>query len=141
MMGSYSVHKCDPDGTELGALDGPPFAMPGRVVHLPDVDLYGRVRLWWRCCGAVLVEFMTDLDDLECADTVTTRHRLDEMAMPVLGVSYSVPCVGASWSLNLPCGHITGEGCDCDTIAAEAADQDDDHECGPGIQYCCDNGD
>lgn len=124
MTSSYGVHVCDAPATPVTALDTPTYAAPGQVVHLPETGLYGRVRLWWRCCGAVLVEMMTDPDDVECATTVTSRCRLDELTPPPAGVMYSVPCVGADWSLTLVCGHLAGEGCDCDTIAAEADGQD-----------------
>lgn len=113
-------HICDKNGAPLGALDGPTFAEPGRVVWLADVDMFGRVRLWWRCCGAVLVEFMVFPDEPERAETYTARLRLDDLSMPPHGRSYSVPCAGSAWSLSLPCGHLKGEGCDCDTIALEA---------------------
>ena len=124
-MGSYSEHACDTGGKPLGVLDGPAWAAPGKVVQLDGLELYGRVRLVWRCCGAVLVEMMAVPDDPECADTYTFRGTLAVLAPPREGVSYSVPCIGAAWSLILPCGHVTGEGCDCDTIAAEADAQDD----------------
>lgn len=123
-MGSYSVHACDADVSPLGVLDDPAYAMPGEPVIMTDTGLHGRVRLLWRCCGALLVESMRDPDDPESADTYTTRVTVNDVAPIPWGVSYSVPCVGAAWSLDLPCGHIVGEGCDCDTIAAEAADQD-----------------
>ena len=120
-MGDYSEHRCDENGARVGVLEWPPFAAPGRVVRLDMTDLYGRVRLVWRCCGAVLVEMMAVPDDPECADTYTFRATRTVLAMPdEHGPSYSVPCLGAAWSLNLPCGHLAGEGCDCDTIAAEA---------------------
>lgn len=122
-MGSYSVHKCDPNGSPLGALDGPAYAVPGEPVQL-DSGLFGRVRLVWHCCGALLVECMSAPDDLDCPDTYTTRVTIPEVQPIPWGTPFSVPCVGAAWSLDLPCGHITGEGCDCDTIAAEAASQD-----------------
>lgn len=123
-MGS-AMHKCDVDGTPLGALDGPPFAEPGRVVVFKEAPhVYGRVRLWWRCCGAVLVEMMVYPWDPESTVTVTVRARLEELAPPPPNQPYIIPCLGAAWSLNLPCGHLAGEGCDCDTIAAEAAGQD-----------------
>jgi hypothetical protein len=130
-MGSYSIHQCDTDGAPLGALDGPAWADPGRPVHVPETGLYGRVRLVWRCCGAYLVEFMDDPDDAECATTHTVRVRLAELAPPPGDVMYSIPCIGAAWSLNLPCGHLNGEGCDCDTIAAEADDQASTPDDGP----------
>jgi hypothetical protein len=69
----------------------------------------------------VLVESMRDESDPECAETETGRYVLGALRRPVHGVSYSVPCIGAEWSMRLPCGDIVGEGCDCDTIAAEAA--------------------
>lgn len=119
-VSSYSVHRCAPDGTPMGALAGPVHAEPGRAVWCAETGLYGRVRLVWRCCGTALVEMITDPDDVECEQTVTSRFRLDELSPPPAGVLYSVPCVGASWSLYLPCGHLAGEGCDCDTLAAEA---------------------
>jgi hypothetical protein len=138
-MGSYSEHRCDPNGAPMGALDGPAWASPGGVVSLPEAETFGRVRVVWRCCGALLVECMTFPDDSERAETHTVRVTHDDVAKIEWGTSYSVPCVGAAWSVNLPCGHIAGEGCDCDTIAAEAAGQasDPEHTCGPGIQYGC----
>jgi hypothetical protein len=121
IMGSYSEHKCDVNGAPVSATDGPQWADPRGVVQFPDVQMFGRVRLIWRCCGARLVECMTFPDDPERAETHTVRATLTELAEVEWGTSYSVPCVGAAWSLHLPCGHIAGEGCDCDTIAAEAA--------------------
>jgi hypothetical protein len=69
----------------------------------------------------VLVEFMTEPESETCPDTYTRALPVDMVdRVPDGVVSYSVPCVGAEWSADLPCGHINGEGCDCDTIAAEA---------------------
>ena len=120
-MGSYSQHKCDANGVRVGALDGPAYAVPGEVVMFPETDTFGRVRLLWRCCGALLIECMSLPDDPESAATHTVRTVAGEITAIPWGTSYSVPCVGAAWSLHLPCGHIAGEGCDCDTIAQEAA--------------------
>lgn len=132
-------HYCRKGGAPVGVLEWPPFADPGRVVVGTTGGEFGRVRHAWRCCGSALVEYMADPDDPECADTFTLSVALPLLEMPPHGVSYSVPCVGAVWSLWLPCGHVNGEGCDCDTIAAEAASQDGDtgHTCGPGIGYGC----
>lgn len=123
-MGSYSEHRCDAGGKALGVLDGPGYALPGDPVRLPGADAFGRVRLIWRCCGAFLVECMDTPEDPDAGGSHTIRVRAGELAPIPWAMSYSVPCVGAAWSLHLPCGHITGEGCDCDTIAAEAASQD-----------------
>jgi hypothetical protein len=112
-------------------MDWPAFADPGSVVMDSDrLDWeeasYGRVRMGFRCCGTVLVEFMTDPESETCAGTYTRALPVDMVDRVPDGVVYSVPCVGAEWSADLPCGHVNGEGCDCDTIAAEAADQDVD---------------
>ena len=120
-MGSYSQHKCDANGAPVVANDGPVYTTPGEPVMFPETATFGRVRLLWRCCGALLVECMSLPDDPESAATHTVRATVSEIAAIPWGTPYSVPCVGAAWSLDLPCGHIAGEGCDCDTIAAEAA--------------------
>lgn len=120
-MGSYARHRCAEGSSPVDMSRWPVWADPGHVVHFRGSDDYGRVRLVWRCCGAVLVEEMTDQQDPECETTVTGSFVLSELRRPVHGRSYSVPCIGAAWSLYLPCGDIAGEGCDCDTIAAEAA--------------------
>lgn len=136
-MGSYSEHRHDEGGTSYYDLSEPAYAMLGEAVLMTDTGLFGRVRLLWRCCGALLVE---SLYDAESPDTYTTRTTVGNVAPIPWGTPYCVPCVGAEWSLDLPCGHLTGEGCDCATIAAEAADQDDEpeHTCEPGINYGCD---
>lgn len=121
-MSVKSGHVCDTDGAAVGALEWPPFADPGRAVQIDGSGEYGRVRSLWQCCGAVLVECLTPYGD---GTTTTERYRLDSLTAPAWGDSYSVPCVGAAWSLHLPCGHINGEGCDCDTIAVEACRGDD----------------
>lgn len=125
-------HYCRKGGAPVGVMDVPPFADPGRVVENTDrmdreEPTYGRVRMLFRCCATVLVEFMTDPDDTACAGTYTRALPLDRVTRVPDGVAYSVPCVGAEWSATLPCGHVNGEGCDCDAIAVEAAQGD-----GPG---------
>lgn len=119
-------HYCRKGGAPIGIMDIPPFTDPGRVVGNGDrpeggEPTYGRVRMLFRCCATALVEFMTEPASVECADTYTVALPLDALRRVPDGVSYSAPCVGAQWSAALPCGHINGEGCDCDTIAAEAA--------------------
>lgn len=113
-------HYCRRGGAPVWVMDWPPYADPGRVVWDGSGERFGRVRLAWRCCGGVLVEYMTDPDDAECVDTYMLSVPLGVLQVPQEGVAYSVPCAGAAWSADLPCGHINGEGCDCDTIAAEA---------------------
>jgi hypothetical protein len=120
-------HYCRKGGAPVGAMDVPPFADPGRVVQNNDrlvweAPSYGRVRLLWRCCGTALVEFMTEPDSDTCPDTYTLALALSALGRIPDGVSYSVPCIGAEWSADLPCGHINGEGCDCDTVAVESGD-------------------
>jgi hypothetical protein len=115
------LHKCVAGGVRVDDNRWPVWADPGHVVKFPGSDEHGRVRFVWRCCGAILVEELDDQFNPACATTTTRRWELHELRRPVHGLSYSVPCVGAAWSLNLPCGHLAGEGCDCDTIAVEAA--------------------
>jgi hypothetical protein len=118
-------HYCRKGGTPVAVMAWPPFADPGRVVmdsDRPDSEepAYGRVRMGFRCCGTVLVEFMTNPNSETCPDTYTRALPVDMVDRVPDGMSYSVPCVGAAWSADLPCGHINGEGCACDTIAADA---------------------
>lgn len=113
-------HYCRKGGAPIGVMDWPPYADPGRAVVDGTALEFGRVRHTWRCCGTALVEYMTDADDPECADTFTLPVALGLLSPVPDGVPYSVPCIGAAWSLWLPCGHVNGEGCDCDTIEAEA---------------------
>lgn len=122
-MGSYSEHVCDQGGKPLGLLEGPGYALPGDAVRLPEADTYGRVRLIWRCCGAFLVECMDTPDNPRAEGTHTMRVRARELAPVPWWARYSVPRVDAEWSPHLPCGDLAGEGCDCATIAAEAAAQ------------------
>lgn len=117
-MGS-DKHTCDVGGKAMGVLEGPGYALPGDPVRLPGAGVFGRVRLIWRCCGAFLVECLADPDSDECADTYTLRVRAGELAPIPWRQPYSVPCIGAAWSLTLPCGDLAGEGCDHDTIAAQ----------------------
>lgn len=118
-----SGHICPSGSRPVGVMAWPPFADPGSVVRVAgtesegDTGIYGRVRFAWRCCGTAVVEF---LPDSETADTYSTRYPLGELLPPVPEVSYSIPCIGAAWSLHLPCGHVAGEGCDCELIALEA---------------------
>ena len=125
-----SGHICPVDGTPLaGALDGPGFAAPGEVVLIAGTDsgddpgVFGRVRLWWRCCGTAVVEHMADPASEDNPATYSAQYALSELSPVPPGVGYSVPCRGAAWSPDLPCGHVAGEGCDWDAIAAEAAGQ------------------
>lgn len=118
-MGSYSRHQCAPGSVSLGALVIPAYVLPGNPVFLGESETHGRSRFLWRCCGTLLVECMRTQDP-ECGDTYTIRVPVAEVEPVPWGTSYSVPCVGAEWSLYLPCGHVAGEGCDCDTIALEA---------------------
>lgn len=116
-------HRCDPKGKRVGLLQVPTWCSPGEPVRVigPGEPLYGRARLVWRCCGTVVVEHLVSPDD--SPDTVSTRYLMSELEAPVWGESYAIPCIGAEWSVNLTCGHLAGEGCDCDLIALEAADQ------------------
>lgn len=119
-------HYCRKGGAPIRTLDVPPYRMPGSVVQNDDrlsweEPSYGRVRMVFHCCGTALVEFMAYPHNPVAPDTYTDRVALDKLSRIPEGVSYSVPCIGAAWSMDLPCGHINGEGCDCDTIAAEAA--------------------
>lgn len=45
-------------------------------------------------------------------------------------------CTEQTATLDL-CSHAVTYGCDCDTIATEADDQDAEHMCGPGINWGC----
>lgn len=122
-------HYCRKGGTPVGVLDIPPYADPGGIVQNDDraaseEPTYGRVRMLFRCCGTALVQFMTYPDDPDRADTHTDAIALDLLSRVPDDVMVSVPCIGAAWSADLPCGHVNGEGCDCDTIALESASQD-----------------
>lgn len=117
-------HYCRKDGAPVGVMAWPPFADPGMVVSDTVGEGFGRVRHAWRCCGSALVEYMDDQSDPECEGTHTLSVALPLLAPVPHGVPYSVPCVGAAWSVTLVCGHVNGEGCDCDTVAVEAAQGD-----------------
>lgn len=115
-------HYCRNGGTPVKSLDIPPFALPGRIAQSDDhlsteEPLYGRVRMLFTCCGTALVQF---IDDEWAGTTYTSAIALDMLSRIPNNVMVSVPCVGSKWSLHLPCGHINGEGCDCDTIVVEA---------------------
>lgn len=66
----------------------------------------------------------------ECGAPVNVYVTEDRMA-PVVYRHQAGECRG---ECTLPCGHLLTYGCDCDTIASEAASQDDEpeHTCGPG---------
>lgn len=105
-------HRCREGGAPVGIMDRPPWADPGSPVSLPDM-MFGRVRLVWSCCGTALVERMLAPDSDTDASTVTEAYALAELAHVPWGVSYSIPCIGAEWSVFLPCGCVAGEPCRC----------------------------
>lgn len=113
-------HACPVDGSPLAPSDRPPYADPGRIVRIGDSGEYGRVRLAWNCCGTFLVERL-DQDER----SFTNRYSLDSLSAPAWGDCYSVPCAGSAWSLDMPCGHIAGEGCGCTSIP-ETPQEDDE---------------
>lgn len=115
-------HYCRKGGAPIGTLEIPPYRMPGGIVQSDDrlsweEPSYGRVRMVFRCCGTALVQF---IDDSWEGTTTTSAIALDMLSRVPDGVMVTVPCIGAAWTMDLPCGHINGEGCDCDTIEAEA---------------------
>lgn len=100
------AHVCDPDGQRMDWADWPAWMKPGAVVAILGTAGHGRVRMLWTCCGTLVVDRLNPRDD---SRTYLTRYALEDVRAIKWPESYSVPCIGAAWSLHLPCGCLAGE--------------------------------